>query len=178
MSKNLSESFAEIKYPIIIKCLLKDYGDVVSEVKRVDNNNKFNFTGEKKALLDKIIKPYGGNILFLDFWGMGCGPCRQGMLTMRDKVEALKDSPFRFLYICDGNSNSKEGAEKWMNDNNIKGEHIYVTRNEWNLLMEMFNFSGIPHAALIGKDGKVIQNDFQIGFTSLDEIKNLIKKYE
>jgi hypothetical protein len=65
-----------------------------------------------------------------------------------------------------------------MNDNNIKGEHIYVTRNEWNLLMDMFNFNAIPHAALIGKDGKVIQNDFKIGSTSLDEIKNLIKKYE
>jgi len=178
MSKDLSESFAEIKYPIIIKCLLKDYGEAVSKVKRIENDNEFKFTGDKQALLDKIIKPYGGNILFLDFWGMGCGPCRQGMLTMRDKVEALKDSPFRFLYICDGNSNSKEGAEKWMNDNNIHGEHIYVTRNEWNLLMEMFNFSSIPHAALIGKDGKVIQNDFQIGLTSLDEIKNLIKKYE
>lgn len=178
MSINLSEDFSVIKYPTIIKHLLKDYGEAVSKVKRIENNNKFKFTGDKQALLDKIIKPYSGNILFLDFWGMGCGTCRQGMLTMRDKVEALKDNPFRFLYICDGDSGPKEDAEKWMNDNNIKGEHIYVTRNEWNLLMDMFNFNAIPHAALIGKDGKVIQNDFQIGSTSLDEIKNLIKKYE
>ena len=41
----------------------------------------------------RIIEPYKGNVLYVDFWEMSCGPCRGLMLKMRDEVEANKDKP-------------------------------------------------------------------------------------
>lgn len=38
-----------------------------------------------------------------------------------------------------------------------KGEHIFVSDDDWNRLRGIFNFSGIPFGVLIGKDGKVIK---------------------
>ena len=32
---------------------------------------------------DRVLSPYKGNVMFLDFWSYGCGPCRAGMLEQR-----------------------------------------------------------------------------------------------
>ena len=78
-------------------------------------------TPEADALFERLTAPYKGNALYLDFWAMYCGPCKTDMLNQRKKVERLKDKPVRFLYICDERDSSREKAEKWMQDNNIKG---------------------------------------------------------
>ena len=67
----------------------------------------------------------------------------------------MKDKPVRFLYICDETDRSREVAERWMAENNIKGEHIYVTHEEWKYLSTKFQFSAIPFATAVDKDGNL-----------------------
>lgn len=50
-----------------------------------------------------------------------------------------------------------EACKKWLRKEGIKGEHIFVSDDDWNRLRGIFNFSGIPFGVLIGKDGKVIK---------------------
>ena len=38
--------------------------------------------------------------------------------------------------------------------NNIKGEHIYITRSEWGYLEEKFQFTAIPFVLIYDKQGK------------------------
>lgn len=129
-------------------------------------------TAEEKVL-QRIIEPYAGNLLYLDFWGMGCGPCRAGMLSQRKIVEELSGEPVRFLYICEEATSPREVAEKWMTEKSIKGEHIYISSDDWNRLSHLFEFSGIPHAVLIGRDGKVIANGFQLMWA--DDLRKHLK---
>ena len=129
-------------------------------------------TAEEKVL-QRIIEPYAGNLLYLDFWGMGCGPCRAGMLAHRDIVEELSGEPVRFLYICEEAASPREAAEKWMAEKSIKGEHIYISSDDWNRLSHLFEFSSIPHAVLIGRDGKVIANGFRL--SSADDLRKHLK---
>lgn len=42
-----------------------------------------------------------------------------------------------------------------MKENNIRGEHVFITRAEWGLLQEKFNFSAIPFHVYVDKSGKV-----------------------
>lgn len=115
-------------------------------------------TPEWKAF-EKVIAPYKGNVLFLDFWGIGCGPCRAGMIHDKPLLEELADKPFKALYIA----NAEEGIDeckKWLKKEDIKGEHIFVAGDDWKRLSGLFNFSGIPHGVLVGKDGKVINPDY------------------
>lgn len=127
----------------------------------------------EEKVLQRIIEPYAGNLLYLDFWGMGCGPCRAGMLAHRDIVEELSNEPVRFLYICEEAASPRKEAEKWMTEKSIKGEHIYISSDDWNRLTHLFEFSGIPHAVLIGRDGKVITNGFYL--SSADDLRKHLK---
>ena len=107
------------------------------------------------SIFQRIIEPYKGNVLYVDFWEMSCGPCRATMLHMRDKVEANKDKPVKYLYITD---DTPEHCKSFLEPNNIQGEHIHITRSEWGYLQEKFQFSGIPFVLLFDKQGKQREN--------------------
>ena len=134
-----------------------------------------NWTEEQTTLWNKIVSPYKGYTLFLDFWGMSCGPCRSGMMSQKKLVEEMKDEKVKFLYIT--TEDQKSSAEKWMTENNIKGEHVYITRNEWKQLETMINFTGIPRGALVSKEGKLIEQDFTIHQFNSEELKKLAQRF-
>ena len=113
--------------------------------------------GEKRpvtkgdSIFQRIIEPYKGNVLCVDFWSMSCIPCRNKMLKMRDEVEANKDKPVKYLYIT---ADPEVQCRHFLEPNNIKGEHIYVTKAEWGYMQAKFQFSGIPFIVLFDKNGK------------------------
>lgn len=102
------------------------------------------------SIFQSIIEPYKGNVLYVDFWEMSCGPCRAKMLQMRDEVDANKDKPVKYLYITD---DTPEQCRAFLVGNDIKGEHIHVTRSQWGYLQEKFQFTGIPFVVIFDKDG-------------------------
>ena len=114
-------------------------------------------TPEADKIFQRIIAPYQGNALYVNFWGMSCAPCRVGMLEERDKVAKLKNLPVRVLYICDERDSPREPSEQWMNEKNIKGEHIYVTHEEWKYLSEKFQFDAIPFHTAVDIDGNIVK---------------------
>ena len=69
---------------------------------------------------------------------------------MRDEVEANKDKPVKYLYVTD---DSPEKCKSFLEPNNIKGEHIHISRSEWGYLQEKFQFIGIPFVVLFDKNG-------------------------
>ena len=143
LSNLLTDKFAAIipllNYPVVAHQALQRYRQYIKQ-REVKAAATVSSTPEADALFQRIIEPYKGNTLLVHFWGMSCAPCRREMLDEREKVERLKDAPVRFLYIC-------------------KGEHIYVTHNEWNLLAAKFNFYAIPFSIGVDKDGNVVDFD-------------------
>ncbi len=146
--------------------LMSEYNNYVKEVLISENalaNNDdsagvYKDTPEGKVL-EKIIAPYKGNVLFIDFWGIRCAPCRAGMIHDKPLLEQLTDRPFKALYIANAEDGMKE-CKKWLEKEDIKGEHIFISGDDWNRLCGLFNFSSIPHGVLVGKDGKVINSDY------------------
>jgi len=74
---------------------------------------------------------------------------------MRDEVEANKDKPVKYLYVTD---DTPEHCKSFLEPNNIKGEHIHITRSEWGYLQEKFQFSGIPFVVIYDKQGNRREN--------------------
>ena len=175
MANYIGGCLSEIQNPCVAQSVVQEYRKHVkaTETGNVEDENKWN--EKQNALWKKITEPYKGNTLFLDFWSMGCGPCRAGMIAQKRLVEAMKDEPCRFLYIC--NIHEKDKAEKWMNENEIKGEHVYIEPEEWSQLEAMINFRGIPRGVLVDKNGKMIESNFHIGSFNDDQLKELIKKF-
>lgn len=55
----------------------------------------------------------------------------------------------------------------------LEGETSYrISESDFHLLRDLFSFSGIPRYVLIGRDGKVVDSDFN--FYSM---KNNLKEY-
>lgn len=107
------------------------------------------------SIFQRIIEPYKGNVLYVDFWEEHCGPCRAKMLEMRDEVEANKDKPVKYLYITD---DPKVMCRHFLEPNNIKGEHIFITKSEWGYLQAKFQFTSIPFVVLFDKKGNQRDN--------------------
>ena len=175
MSNNVGESLAGIQNVKVAQKIVEEYRKFVkaTETAAEDTGNKW--TEEQTALWNRIVSPYKGNTLFLDFWGMSCGPCRSGMMSQKKLVEEMKDEKVKFLYIT--TEDDKTSAEKWMTENNIKGEHVYITRNEWKQFETMINFTGIPRGALVSKEGKLIEQDFEIRQFNSEELKKLAERF-
>lgn len=173
MPDYVGESLAGIKNVKVAQAIVGEYRKFVkaTDMGAADSGN--NWTAAQKALWNKIVSPYKGNTLYIDFWGMGCGPCRAGMLNQRKLVEEMKDEKIKFLYIT--TDDQKTSAEKWMDENSIKGEHVYITNNEWKQFETMINFTAIPRGALVNKEGKLIESDFHIG--KAEELKKLVDRF-
>ncbi|WP_158249602.1 thioredoxin-like domain-containing protein [Prevotella sp. MGM1] len=134
----------------LLRLAILGYHDYIKEDQQSCIDNKPASKGD--SLFQRIIEPYKGNVLYVDFWSMSCGPCRAGMLDMRDEVEANKDKPVKYLYIT---YDTEEHCRSFLEPNNIKGEHIFISRSEWAHLQEKFNFSGIPFVVHVDRQGKI-----------------------
>lgn len=138
-----------ITHPELIRRAVLTYRDFVKEHELKVAEERPTTKGD--SIFQRIIEPYKGNVLFVDFWEMSCGPCRGAMLQMRDEVEANKDKPVKYLYITD---DKEEYCRTFLEPNNIQGEHIFVSRTEWGFLQDKFQFTGIPFTVLYDKEGK------------------------
>lgn len=146
----LAAIMPHITNPDLARLAVLDYRDFIKENEMEAMANKPMTKGD--SIFQRIIEPYKGNVLSVDFWSMSCGPCRGGMLSERETVEQLKNESVKFLYVTE---DAPEECNPWLNENNIRGEHIFITRAEWALMQEKFTFSGIPFHVFVDKTGKV-----------------------
>ena len=108
---------------------------------------------------DELIAPYRGYVLYIDFWGTGCAPCRQGMVEARQTVEELKDSKIKFLYITSEGISPLAAYDRFLSERRSQGERLRLSDDQWNLLCTKFDIYGIPHCVVVDKQGRVVDNN-------------------
>lgn len=155
-------------YDVMNEVIMDEYNDFVKKMFVAENNLASNT--DSSIVIDgtpggevfkKLIAPYKGNVLFLDFWGVGCGPCYSGMIEQKPLLEELAEKPFKALYIANADERV-DAAKKWLAEEGIKGEHIFISDDDWKRLNGLFNFSSIPFGVLVGKDGKILATAYHI----------------
>ena len=142
-----------ITSPILSHHFTKAYREYVKkfEVKTTPEENL-----ATDPVIQRIIAPYKGNVLFLDFWNMGCGPCRAGMMEQRNFIKDMQGKPVKFLYITE--EKYREASEEWLSKTYIEGEHIYISSKDWEYLQAKLRFIGIPFSCIIDMNGTLHRN--------------------
>jgi len=148
-----------IKNPILIKTgkdiLLKTFPE--SSVSSYELPK-----GMATDVFKKIIDPFRGKILFIDFWATTCGPCVAGIKRMKATREKYKDNPdFEFIFITDEGSSPLETYNSMVVEQELKNT-FRINKDDFFYLRQLFKFNGIPHYAAIDKNGKVISDHFEM----------------
>ena len=114
---------------------------------------------EGGKLLRRLTEKYRGKYVLIDFWGMFCGPCRSGIERSKPMREALRNHPdVDFLFISAEGEGPEENYRKYV-DEHLSGEDaVQVSRDDFNRLMELFNFLGIPHYETLDRMGNVVRS--------------------
>jgi thiol-disulfide isomerase/thioredoxin len=107
-----------------------------------------------KAILDKLVAPYKGKIVYLDIWGTWCGPCKNKLKESHKLKAELKNYDIVYLYLA---NNSPEDSWK-----NVIGEYNLTEPNcvHYNLppkqqraIEQYVKITGYPTYRLIDRKG-------------------------
>jgi thiol-disulfide isomerase/thioredoxin len=130
--------------------------------------------GKATDIFRKIIDPFKGKILFVDFWATTCAPCVSGIKSMKPTREKYKDNKdFEFIFITSYGGSPQTAYDNFVKDQELKNT-FRISENEHNYLRQLFNFNGIPHYVAIDADGNVINDDFHM-YNFEYELTNILK---
>lgn len=158
----------------ITKILLKKNEEVI---KSDQENNYFKTVINKtpavalEALMKAIISNYKGKAVLVDFWATWCHPCMDAMKEIRDVKRELHDKGIVFVYITTVSSLQKLWEEKIKI---IGGEHYYLTKEEWEYVLDSFGFTGIPTYLFYDKKG-ALKNKIT-GYPGTEKMEKMIRE--
>ncbi len=147
----------EVRHPLVRHRLMQVYHDFILRHK-APATAKDDAQITDSTLLN-LIAPYKGMWLCIDFWGMGCGPCRMSMLHSREDVAQLVGKPARVLYVATREDGHQEAAEKWMLENDIRGEHLFISKDDMSRLRAYLKFGTVSFSIIVDDEGRIVKRE-------------------
>ena len=115
---------------------------------------------DPQELFAKLIEPYRGKVIYLDFWGTWCGPCRENMQLMPAVKEELADKEVIFMYLA---NNSPEASWKSIiKEMGLTGPNVvhYRLPDAQEAMIERhFSVNAFPTYLLIDRQGKIVDRN-------------------
>lgn len=99
------------------------------------------------------LSDFRGKVVYIDFWGTGCGPCMYEFKNAAPVLEEhFRDCDVVFLKISQ--DRNEQVWKNTLSEFKIGGINLRDTPDQ--KVSKAYMVNGIPHYVLIGRDGKII----------------------
>lgn len=138
--------------------------------------------GQPAELIRSLQARYPGRYLVIDFWGMGCGPCRSAIQSSKElRAEIAKRDDVKLVFIAgEATAEGSEAYHKYVKEWLADEETICIPDTEFSRLQEYFRFNGIPHYETITPDGRRVGEEYRINglYNFKFEMEHLLQAFD
>ena len=126
-------------------------------VESLKNTDHLKDASDADSLFAALTSPYRGKVIYIDFWGSWCGPCKDQMRYVREVKEALKDKDVIFMYFA-----NRSPEQVWKNvikENHLSGEnavHYRLPEQQQSMLERRLSVSSFPTYMLMDTEGNIV----------------------
>ena len=136
--------------------------------------------GPGAEIIRDVLDKYPGRYVMIDFWGMGCGPCRAAIQSSKAmRAEIAKRDDVKLIFLAgERTAEGSEAYHKYVTEWLAGEETVCVSNADFRRLQELLEFSGIPHYETFTPDGRRVREDIQLhGLHNFDfELQSLNEK--
>lgn len=119
------------------------------------NSNVAGLT-DGKAIVEKMIEPYKGKIIYMDVWGTWCQPCVQAIKASPTMKDAVKDYDVVYLYFEYGSPESVwKSAIADLNLIKPNYVHYQLPSEQQEAVIKYLGVDGFPSYFLFDKNGNM-----------------------
>lgn len=162
------------------KCKTKMYQDTLvsfyAMAKKFKSGNPApNFTLENENGKLVSLKDFKGKIVYIDFWGVGCAPCRYEIANWVPKLYAkYATKDVIFINICV--DVDKKTWKKALSEIKLEGINLIAEGWTHNKACKDYNINGVPHNILIDKQGRFVNSNMAKPSEIMNGINNDLDK--
>lgn len=172
LSKSLCDVYPSNKHVIDLKKRVHDYKREEQQRLINEKNLAIGNTAPEIVLPDTEGNPLAlsslhGNVVLIDFWAAWCPPCRESNIRLGELYKKYRDQGFEIYGVS-----LDRTRDQWLNaieKDNITWYQVSDLRFMNSPVVNLYNFSEIPHTVLIDREGRIIARNF-----SVDELENLL----
>jgi thiol-disulfide isomerase/thioredoxin len=151
--------------------------NVVSDIKDTLMAKSEDRPGEKYIYIDSFevyknieqlinLKEFKNNVLYIDMWGIGCGPCIKEFQFSKELKERYKEKPIKFIYLADGPQKSYHHTlwKSIINKHELYGYHMPINSDLLRSIMSIKGYKAVgtlPHYILVNKNGEIVNPNAQ-----------------
>ena len=109
-----------------------------------------------KAILDKLIEPYRGKIVYLDIWGTWCSPCKRKLSESHKLKAELVGYDIVYLYLA--NSSPEKSWKNVIAEYNLTEPncvHYNLPDDQQHAVEQYVGLTGYPTYRLFDKQGRM-----------------------